>query len=177
MSLPRCTIVAVIVFIINIILAGFCVYYMFFASRYYRRQIKLLDAEEAPENTQSPIRLEETPPSTARYPSSSIQSDMSVKDRAKSFLGVIRVRTAETNTSGSTLDQSDMGPPPSVTSPTIPCNRKSLAKVIIPTKKARVQPYTADPQPRYSFWGDEKLCDFEPVQAAKPLSQAQAVAM
>lgn len=167
--------VAVIVFIINIILAGFCVYYMFFASRYYRRRILLLDAENAPEESQSPIRLEDTPPPTAALPST--KSSMSVKEKTRSFFGLDHVRTAESDISGTTKDQMEINPPPSVTSPTIPVRRSLLAKVIIPSKKARVQPYTADPQPRHSVWGDEKLLDFEPINDLKPLSQAQAFAV
>jgi hypothetical protein len=135
----------------------------------------LLDTENSPDENQSPIRLEDTPPPTAALPLK--KSSMSVKEKTRSFLGLVHGRIAESDISGTTTDQTETYPLPSVTSPTIPFSRDSLAKVIIPTKKARVQPYTADPQPRHSFWGDEKLLSFEPVTDLKPLSQAQAFAV
>jgi hypothetical protein len=37
--------VAIVVFVLNIVAVGFCVFYMFQGSRYYRRQVQLLDGE------------------------------------------------------------------------------------------------------------------------------------
>ena len=37
--------VAIVVFVLNIVAVGFCVFYMFQGSRYYRRQVQLLDEE------------------------------------------------------------------------------------------------------------------------------------
>lgn len=36
---------AIVVFVLNIVAVGFCVFYMFQGSRYYRRQVRLLDEE------------------------------------------------------------------------------------------------------------------------------------
>ena len=167
--------VAIIVFVINLILAGFCVYYMFFASRYYRRRIRLLDTENGPEEAQSPTSLADTSPRTAVTPLG--KSSMSVKEKTRSFFGLVHVRKVENDVSGIESIQTEPHLDLSLTSTTDSSSTNSSTKEISPTKKARVRPYTADPQHTKFPWEDDILLNFEPVRDLKPFSNAQAFAL
>jgi hypothetical protein len=59
--------VAIVVFVLNIVAAGFSVFYMFQGSRYYRRQVHLLDEE-----SKKLVRDEETATDTIEHASAAV---------------------------------------------------------------------------------------------------------
>jgi hypothetical protein len=67
----RYKIVAIVVFVLNIVAVGFCVFYMFQGSRYYRRQVQLLVEESkklVEDEENSVATIEQAPVAAAATP-------------------------------------------------------------------------------------------------------------
>lgn len=148
------------VFVLNIIAVGFCVFYMCQGSRYYRRQVKLMDKTQKEEA--DPLN----PVTTAEKPKKNKLS-MIVTSRPKLFSAISRSHTPE--------DLEDQ-PVATVASPTVALYRQALTPAIqeqeYPETRNEKDIFATSARSRISFWKRGSVSKFEPMDAASLEGQA-----
>ena len=149
--------VAIVVFVLNLVAIGFCVVYMFQGSRYYRRQVKLLEKQQKlDQSAEEPISEKGK---SGRFTFMPTKSKFFAKDRPKS-------------------EEQDVEDQPvaTVKSPTVALYRQALTPAIqeqeYPETKPESDLFTSSARLRMSFWKRDSMSKFEPMDSASLRGEA-----